>query len=161
MGEITGWSPAGGPISRVHQFWEKPSPLAARACLEKGWLWNTFVFVARASVLLELGRQYLGQLHEQLSLVIPFRDAELESSALEQAYGLSPKTSFSRSVLELCPPCLVVARLPRLNWSDWGSAGRVVKSLRKAGALPSWFAEGDVLCEAHGERAPEPQAGRP
>lgn len=151
-GEILGWSPSGGePISRVRQFWEKPSSLAARACLEKGWLWNTFVFVARASLLLEVGARFLPQLHERLSLICPFKDTDLEPWALQQAYALSQKMSFSRSVLELCPPCLVVSRLPALTWSDWGTPERVVKSLRKAGLLPGWFSESDLRVEPGGE----------
>jgi mannose-1-phosphate guanylyltransferase len=117
-GEIVSWSPAGDPISRVQQFWENPSALAARACLEKGWLWNTSVLVARASLLLELGRQFLAQLNERLSLIFPFKDTELESWALRQAYGLSQKMNFSRAVLEPCPSCLTVSRLPTLDEKD-------------------------------------------
>ncbi len=144
-GEISGWSPVGEPLHWVRKFWEKPSPLTARACLEKGWLWNTFVLVARASLFLELGAQFLRQLHERLSLIRPFKDGELEGWALQQAYELSQKLSFSRSVLELCPPCLVVSRLPALTWGDWGTPERVVKSLRKARLLPKWFDESDLL----------------
>jgi mannose-1-phosphate guanylyltransferase len=144
-GEILDWSPAGEPISTIQQFREKPSPAVARACLDKGWLWNTFVVVAKASLFLELGAQFLPQLHERLSLICPFKDTELEPWAFQQAYRLCEKMSFSRAVLERCPPCLVVSRFPALTWSDWGTPERVVKSLRKAGLLPSWFGESDLL----------------
>jgi hypothetical protein len=48
----------GEPISRVRQFLEKPSPLTAHACLQMGWLWNTFVFVAKASLLVDVGSRF-------------------------------------------------------------------------------------------------------
>jgi hypothetical protein len=53
--------------------------------------------------------------------------------------------SFSRAVLEFCPSGLVVSRLPMVSWSDWGTPERVVKSLRKAGLLPRWFGESDLV----------------
>ncbi len=161
-GEILGWSPAGQPLHRARQFWEKPSPLAARACLEKGWLWNTFVFVARTSLLLEVGARFLPQLHERLSLIRPFKDTEDERWALQQAYALSQKMSFSRGVLELCPPGLVVSGLPpALTWSDWGTPERVLKSLRGARLLPHWLSESDLLGAPDGERLPQRGVSHP
>jgi mannose-1-phosphate guanylyltransferase len=159
-GEIAGWSPVGEPLHRVRQFWEKPSPLAARACMEKGWLWNTFVLVAKASLLLEAGARFLPQLHERLSLICPFKETELEAWALQQAYELSQKMSFSRAVLELCPPSLVVSRLPALTWSDWGTPDRVLKSLRRARLLPHWFSESDLIGEPDGEPLQQRGEGR-
>jgi mannose-1-phosphate guanylyltransferase len=143
-GEVVAWSPGGGPISRVRQFWEKPSSLTARACLDKGWLWNTFVLVAKASLMLDVSNRFLSRLHERLALLHPFKDTELEAWSLQQAYALSPKMSFSRSVLELCPPNLVVSRLPPIAWSDWGTPDRVIKSLKRAGLLPRWFGDTDA-----------------
>jgi mannose-1-phosphate guanylyltransferase len=143
-GDVVAWSSVGGSVNRVHRFWEKPSPLAARACLEKGWLWNTFIFAARVSRILDVASQFLARLHEQFSLVISSKNTEVESRVLEQAYGLTQKTSFSRSVLELCPASLVVSRLPDILWSDWGTQERVLKSLRRAGLLPSWFDVSDL-----------------
>jgi mannose-1-phosphate guanylyltransferase len=136
-GELLAWSRAGDPLSRVRRFWEKPSSLAAAACLEKGWLWNTFVFVARTASLLEAAARFLPHLHERLSLILSFKDTELEPWALRQAYALAQKASFSRSVLELLPPSLVVSRLPRLTWSDWGTPERVIRTLRTAGLVPA------------------------
>jgi mannose-1-phosphate guanylyltransferase len=142
-GELVGWSPAGTPISRVGRFWEKPSPLTARACVEKGWLWNTFIFVARAALILEVGARLLGQLHERLSRLSAFWDTEDERWALQQAYALSPNLSFSHAVLEQCPPGLVLSRLPAISWSDWGTPERVIASLKNAGLDPGWLSEWD------------------
>ena len=86
-------------------------------------------------------------LHDELSLIFPCEDKERETRALHQVYGRAHKTSFSRSVLELCPPSLVVSRLPATPWSDWGTPQRVLRSLRKAGLLPAWFSESDLRLE--------------
>jgi mannose-1-phosphate guanylyltransferase len=141
---VVAWTPAGEAISCVNQFWEKPSPTAARAFLVKGWLWNTFVFVARVSLLLEVTRQFLPDLHERFAKIRPFKDTELERWAFQQAYAPVQKASFSRSVLELRPESLVVSRLRQVTWSDWGTPERVTRSLRYAGLQPAWMEEPDL-----------------
>ncbi len=143
-GDVVAWSRVGGAVNQVQRFWEKPSPLAARACLEKGWLWNTFIFAAKVSRILDVASRFLARLHEHLSLALSSTGAEVETRVLQQAYGLTQKASFSRSVLELCPGSLVVSRLPEILWSDWGTQERVLKSLRRVGLLPSWFDASDL-----------------
>ncbi|HEV8439867.1 MAG TPA: sugar phosphate nucleotidyltransferase [Methylomirabilota bacterium] len=143
--EVVGCTAAGQPLSRVRRFWEKPSTLSAGVCLQQGWLWNTFVIVARVSVLLAISRQLLPRLHESLSVIAPFWGTETEEWAFRQAYASAPKANFSRSVLELNPPSLVVSRLPTLNWSDLGTPERMVKALKAAQLLPRWFDESDVV----------------
>ena len=153
-GEILAWSPSGEPVSRVCQFREKPSLREAQLCLDKGWLWNTFVLVAKASQLLRIEANLLPQMHKALVAICPRDEAEIDPGALERAYGLLRKASFSRAILESCPAGLVVSRLPAaVNWSDWGTPERVVKSLKKAGLLPRWFGESDVVGEFGDERA--------
>ncbi|MBI3107205.1 MAG: hypothetical protein HYY95_16840 [Candidatus Rokubacteria bacterium] len=139
-GELVGWTPAGEPVSRVRRFWEKPSHAEARRCQDKGWLWSTFVLVAKASRLLEVADQIVPRLNGRLSLLVPFRETALEAPALQQAYALTRKESFARSVLEACPPGLMLSRLPPVAWSDWGTSGRVIKSLQAARLLPRWLA---------------------
>jgi mannose-1-phosphate guanylyltransferase len=158
-GHILACSPAGSPIHRVRQFWEKPSPLAARACLDKGWLVSTCVIVARASLFLEVGAQLLPQLHERLSLNRPGKETELEHWILQRGYGLLQKTSFSEGVLEHCPACLVVSSLPALTWSDWGTPERVLKSLRRAGLLAREFGESDLAKDLSDDALPGKKNG--
>ena len=48
--------------------------------------------------------------------------------------------NFSRAFLEPCPSALAAASLPAgLMWADWGTPGRVVRSLRTAGITPRWL----------------------
>ena len=137
-GEDRGWA-AGGPVRTVRRFLEKPSPETAEACLEGGWLWNTLILVARVGALVEAGRRYLPELHDRLARLRPFLGTTHEPWAIEQAFALALKASFSRAVLEPCPPNLVVSRLPPMTWSDWGVPGRVAKSLMQLGIALPWL----------------------
>lgn len=138
-----GWvepgEPLVGPLWRVRRFREKPSPETAQACFAAGWLWNTFVFVAKVTTLLEAGRLLLPRLSDWLARIAPFAGTEEEPWAVQRAYALAPPANFSRAVLESCPPFLVVSRLPAVTWSDWGTPDRVVRSLTAAGLSPSWL----------------------
>lgn len=128
-----------GPLRRVRRFWEKPSAETARTLLARGCLWNTLVFVAKASRLLDAGQQFLPRLHDQLARIAPFSDTDDEASATRQAYLLAPTANFSRSILEPCPPSLAVLGLRALTWCDWGTPERVLKSLNMAGISPPWL----------------------
>ncbi len=123
----------------MSRFWEKPSADTARHCLASGCLWNTLVFVTKASTLIEVGRQYLPRLHDRLTRIAPFAGTEDEPWAIQQAYHLAPKANFSQLILQRCPPGLMVSKLPAFTWYDWGTPERVFKSLTKAGILPAWF----------------------
>jgi mannose-1-phosphate guanylyltransferase len=156
-GEILAWSPSGEPVSRVRQFLEKPLPREAQLCLEKGWLWNTFVLVVKASRLLQIEADLLPEMHEALLEISRCDQDEIDPGALERAYVRLRKASFSRAILEPCPAGLVVSRLPAaVTWSDWGTPERVVKSLKKAGLLPRWFGESDLM----GDLGKEGRQGR-
>ena len=133
---------AGASVWRVRRFWEKPSKETARACLARGYLWNTFVLIAKAARLIEAGKLFLPDLTDRLSRIKPFAGGDEERWAIGQAYALAPTANFSRAILEPCPPFLAVSPLPALTWSDWGTPDRVLKSLRTAGISPAWLRHG-------------------
>lgn len=132
---------AAGDIRTVDRFVEKPSPEAARACFERGGLWNTFVMVAKVSAILEAGMHTLPELHERLSRIQPFAGTEGEARAIERAYALAPIANFSQSVLASSPDRLAVSQLPPVSWSDWGTPERVIATLRHEGIAPGWLRE--------------------
>lgn len=138
-----------GPLHRVRRFWEKPSPEIARACLAAGCLWNTFVVVAKASTLIDLGRRFLPGLHSQLARIARFADTEDEPRAIQEAYLLAADANFSYAILGRCPPLLVLSRLPALTWCDWGTPERVLKSLSRIGIASPWSA----VAEQHQEKS--------
>jgi mannose-1-phosphate guanylyltransferase len=129
-----------GPVWRVRRFWEKPAPEQARACLEAGALWNTFVLVARAAALAALGRETLPELSARIERLGAFVGAPEATWAIRQAFALAPRASFSHEVLERVPAGLAVSRLPAcVRWADWGTPERVITTLRRAGLRPRWL----------------------
>jgi mannose-1-phosphate guanylyltransferase len=136
-GELDG-APAGG-LRRVRRFFEKPPPEVARACMERGGLWNTFVMVAKVAAFIEAGRRVLPQLHERLMRASPFFETEAEPFAVDRAYAFAPTANFSQAVLGATPSALAVSVLPPLTWSDWGTPERVIETLRREGIAPGWL----------------------
>jgi mannose-1-phosphate guanylyltransferase len=138
-GEPVGWT-GQGPVHAIRRFREKPSTEAAEALLRRGGLWNTFVFAARAAVLLAAGRECAPALYDRLAPLRAFVGGEHERWAVRQAYALAPTVDFSRSILEACPQMLAVSKLPGLTWCDLGSPERVVTMLTRLGVSEPWLA---------------------
>ena len=130
-------APAGG-LNRIDRFLEKPTEEAARACMARGGLWNTFVMAARVRTLIEAGRRALPRLHERLAR-IGDRDGPSEQLGIDNAYRLAPAENFSHSVLAALPGWLAVSPLPEMVWSDWGTPDRVLETLRREGIAPEWM----------------------
>lgn len=135
-----------GTIHRVRRFWEKPSAEVARACLDAGALWNTFVLVSPVARLAAAGREALPELSRRLERLAAFAGMPEEPWATRQAFALAPRASFSHDVLERVPAGLAVSPMPStVTWADWGTPERVIASLRRAGLRPHWLeALGDL-----------------
>ena len=129
-----------GPVHAIRQFREKPSPEAAEALLRRGSVWNTFVFAARAALLLSAGRECAPALYDRLAPLSADAGGDHKRWALRQAYALAPTVDFSRSILEARPQMLGVSKLPGLTWCDLGSPERVVKMLTRLGVSTPWLA---------------------
>jgi mannose-1-phosphate guanylyltransferase len=137
-GDAVGSTPA-GPISTVARFREKPAPRAAAACLARGWLWNTFVFVARARTLMSVADVLLPELHRSLTAAASFFGTPRERWAIRQAYANLPRHNFSVRVLQAGLPFLAVSTLPSLTWSDLGTPQRLFALLRALKMAPAWM----------------------
>jgi mannose-1-phosphate guanylyltransferase len=131
-----------GPICRVLGFLEKPEPETAVRCLETGWLWNTFAFVAGLPALLDAGREFLPDVDDRLNQVAAFSGSRYEGLATRQAFSTIPTRDFSRAILERCPTWLGVSRLPGLTWSDLGTPRRVVGIAAGLPQRPLWVSPG-------------------
>lgn len=134
-GEIVGWT-QGGSVRAVRHFVEKPPLATARACYARGDLWNTLVFVARAAVLVDIGRQFLWRVHMALSR-LDFACGP-PAAALRRAYAGMPAANFSTAVLENCTPVLAVSELTGVAWSDLGSPQRAARTLTHSAVLAPW-----------------------
>ena len=138
-GEAVGRT-ARGPLCRVRTFHEKPPAEDAEALFRAGCLWNTLVFAARVSSLIEVGGVCVPLLHHRLSRLAVFLGSRLESWAIQQAYGLAHAANFSRSVLASGSLPLAVSKVPDLTWCDLGTPARVERTLRSLGMSPAWLA---------------------
>lgn len=138
-GESLGWA-GDGPVYRIRQFREKPSDEVAEGLFTRGCLWNTFVFVARAAVVLAAGRECVPGMTERLARLSAFWGTEHERWAVRQAYALAPTVNFSRSILEACSQPLAVVKMRGLTWCDLGSPGRVLKTLAELRIAVPWHA---------------------
>jgi mannose-1-phosphate guanylyltransferase len=138
-GEVVGWA-GQGPVHAIQRFREKPSKEGAEVLLHRGSLWNTFVFAARAAVLLSAGREWAPALYDRLAPLRAFVGSAHERWALRQAYALAPTVDFSRAILQACPQMLAVSKLPGLTWCDLGSPDRVVRMLTTLGVSAPWLA---------------------
>jgi mannose-1-phosphate guanylyltransferase len=143
LGKVGGESVLG-----VRRFREKPSAGVAKDLFDRGHLVNTFILVATTATLVAAGKALLPALTERLQRIAAFANTEDETLALAEAYTGVPRADFSRAILEACPPTLAAARLPgAVTWADWGTPGRVVRSLRQAGITPRWLPGLDVDSE--------------
>jgi mannose-1-phosphate guanylyltransferase len=135
-GESVG-SAGDGPVYRIRRFQEKPSKEVAERLFRKGCLWNTFVFVARASVVLAAGRECVPSLADRLARLSSFWGTRHARWAIRHAYDVAPTSNFSRAILEACSQPLAVVKMPGLTWCDLGSPGRVLKTMAGCGiAVP-------------------------
>ncbi len=119
----------GGDIRLVRRFWEKPFPDVARTCLLDGYLWNTLVFVVKASTLVDLGGKVLPAVTERLTRVARLLTARFIHEA-EYHWAAVQTADFSRTILERCPSELAVSPLPAMIWSDLGTPRRLMQTLR-------------------------------
>jgi mannose-1-phosphate guanylyltransferase len=136
-----------GAIARVDRFVEKPDRQTALACQRQGWLWSTFVFSASAATLVEIAQARLPHLHRILAAGAAFAENARERSAIEQAYRHVARQDFSVEVLQSGLPNLAVSTLPRLTWSDLGTASRLLGVCRTLGISPPWMARTTLEAE--------------
>jgi mannose-1-phosphate guanylyltransferase len=128
----------GSRVMSVKTFVEKPGVAEARAIMEAGALWNTFVLVSRVKLLWQLGWLFFPEmmpLFETLGSVIGTDD---EADALNSIYSEMPARNFSSDLLQRAPQHVGVVKLDGVLWSDWGRPERIIESLRKIDREPAF-----------------------
>jgi len=116
----------------VIRFVEKPEIMLARQLFEHGALWNTFIFAARGSVLLEMLRVRLPDAVSRMAAAISHGSHPgAPSAALHDLYEDLPTIDFSRAVVHGAEPELRVITAPACGWNDLGTPERVVGILQR------------------------------
>jgi len=124
----------GGRRARaVAAFVEKPPSGRARELLERGGLWNSFLFVVTARSLVRMYQRHAP------GLLAAFRDALLSCGpaerprAVARLYAELGEQDFSRELLQV-ERDLLVMEVPACGWTDLGTPQRVARCLEQVAA---------------------------
>jgi mannose-1-phosphate guanylyltransferase len=121
-----------GPLCRVNRFWEKPALPQARALLQSGCLWNTFVTIGSSATFFEL-------ICSEVPDVVLSLTRALADNDLAATYARLPSVDFSRDILVRQANRLLVIRDSGSGWADLGSPDCVLGLLAKKVNQPAWF----------------------
>jgi mannose-1-phosphate guanylyltransferase len=127
-----------GQIRQIRRFWEKPSSGVARNLYDRGYLWNSFVLIANAPVLMSLIARALPELYPALTRIRPFLGTARENEVLRTSYRDLPTVDFSGRVLAQFPAELAVLPVTGVSWSDLGDPKRLLAVISNSGRLPQW-----------------------
>ena len=120
------------PVCQVNRFWEKPALPQARALLQSGSLWNTFVTIGSAATFLEL-------VCSEVPGVVLSVTRALADNDLGPTYARLQSVDFSRDILAHQTKRLLVLRDSGSGWADLGSPDRVLGLLAKNVKQPAWL----------------------
>ncbi len=121
-----GWILAGeanGGSAPVAAFVEKPSQELARACLERGGVWNSFLIAAQARALLELFHRRTPRLVAAFAETLAGPGPR--SARLDRLYRRLDASDFSRDLLQGSERYLRLRVVPDCGWTDLGTPERV------------------------------------
>jgi mannose-1-phosphate guanylyltransferase len=120
----------GNQVRSVHSFIEKPEYSKAWEIMQSGALWNTFILLARAECIWQLGYKNLPGIMRLFDILADAIGSPAEAEVLESIYSRMPAANFSSDLLERLPEHIAVMALRGMLWSDWGRPARIVQSLR-------------------------------
>lgn len=127
----------GHEAAPVERFVEKPDAATARALIDAGGLWNSFIFAANGFAVLSLLRAWHPDIVDHMETAVA-RDAERRTSrAVKELYEQLPDIDFSRHVVQGAEALLRVLPVPQCGWNDLGTPKRVTQTLRQIQALSS------------------------
>jgi mannose-1-phosphate guanylyltransferase len=107
-------------VHRAERFVEKPNEETAWRFLQSGrYLWNSGIFVWRVSVIMDLFRRLMPQLHARLEEIRPFIGTAEEGEAIADVYPRMEKETIDYGIMERAPEVAVVPT--DMRWSDVGS----------------------------------------
>jgi mannose-1-phosphate guanylyltransferase len=117
----------------VERFVEKPEMDVARALIEAGGVWNSFIFTADGNTLLALYRRRFPEIVDDMETALA-RDGDGGGDALAAVYERLREVDFSRHVLQGAERQLRVLAVPACGWNDLGTPRRVAETISR---LPS------------------------
>jgi mannose-1-phosphate guanylyltransferase len=129
-----------GPVFHIRRFWEKPSPDIAVELLKQGFLWNSFVILARITALLDLFARVLPHLYIPFAQSLSFFQTTAEWPIIDRLYDNIASISFSDKILTEVSEELLVLPVRDVQWNDLGEPTRVLNTIVQLGLHPKWLA---------------------
>ncbi len=124
----------GVPVHAVKSFREKPTRAKARSFLRgRKHLWNSGMFIWRASVFGEAVKEFLPDLYREMKTLEKSLGTRREKRALEKTYAGCPSISVDYGIMEKAKNVALIEA--QFLWSDvgnWGTLGKI-RSLDKDG----------------------------
>lgn len=123
----------GGEALSVAGFVEKPPLAQAKELIQRGALWNTMVFAVENGTLWDMVQRTSPVLYHAFRLIQMNLRAGCAPGSLEHVYEVIPPVNFSSAICEPHTERLSVLPVPNVGWSDWGTAGSILRTLKKLG----------------------------
>lgn len=142
----------------VAGFVEKPPLAQAKELIQRGALWNTMVFAVENGVLWDMVQRTAPVLYHAFRLIQMTVRGGAAAHALEHIYQAIPAVNFSSGICEPLAARLSVLPVGDVGWSDWGTPGSILRTLKKLGEFDAFCARGDIseaqILWQHARRAP-------
>lgn len=104
----------------VEEFVEKPCVESAKEYIERGnYLWNSGMFVWKASVILEQFEKLLPDIYECLLTIGASMNTAEEKEVIQRVYPMIPKISIDYGIMERAKEVVVLEG--NFGWNDIGS----------------------------------------
>lgn len=118
-------------LREVQQFIEKPSAAVACELIERGGLWNAFIFAVRGQALLRIFEERCPEIVMEMRGIVAraVTDDATVDPLLIELYERLPLIDFSRDIVGRCASQLLVLGIPACGWSDLGTPRRVAEIL--------------------------------
>ena len=124
----------------VQGFWEKPTLSQARELWQRGALWNTFVCITQGGTLWSMVRRTVPEIYERFRLIREALDTPQVEKVTEQVYTNMPAVNFCSGLCESLAAELRVLPVSAIGWSDWGTAERILATLKQLDEHPEFLA---------------------
>jgi mannose-1-phosphate guanylyltransferase len=129
---VPGKAHEGGALE-IEAFVEKPSVTRALALIDRGALWNAFVFATDARALLRLFEQRYPEIAREMRRVVQgMVNYPHLAASLAEFYSRLPVMDFSRDILEGgLRGDIRVLPVPVCGWTDLGTPRRIAETVRR------------------------------
>lgn len=118
------------PVYKVKRFTEKPNKEKAQEFIDKGtYLWNSGMFIWKASVLLEQYKEFLPDMYECLINISEAAGTYREADVVEQEYMKIDGISIDYGIMEKSNDVYVMET--NFKWDDIGSWTALERYLEK------------------------------